>query len=239
MRNCDLILARLARLFAPGLPILALQRVVPGEQLIRNDGDAEMLMRAVIAAAQKAGLELHAFAILPGDLRLLATGQEISALSATMQGIARSYVAPFNRRHKRSGTLWDGRYRSTVLEPQAWLIDAMAAVENAPLRAGLVTDPAHYPWSSYRQHTGLAGELPLTDHREYWRLGNTPFERQRVYQGRLEERADAHREDMLWKHVQAGWAIGPSDFLANLSQIGSRRPSSRKRGRAPGEVPGV
>jgi putative transposase len=208
-----------------------MQRVVAGEQLIRNDGDAELLTRAVISAAQKAGLELHAFAILPGDLRLLGTAQQITALSATMQGIARSYVAPFNRRHKRAGTLWDGRFRSTVLEPQAWLIDAMAAVENAPLRAGLVTDPAHYPWSSYRQHTGLAGELPLTDHREYWRLGNTPFERQRVYQSQLQERGDAHREEMLWKHVQAGWAIGPDDFLANLSQIGSRRPSSRKRGR--------
>ena len=79
-----------------------MQRVVAGEQLIRNDGDAELLTRAVIAAAQKAGLELHAFSILPGDLRLLGTAQDITALSATMQGIARSYVAPFNRRHKRS-----------------------------------------------------------------------------------------------------------------------------------------
>jgi len=210
-----------------------IQRVAEGELLIRNDGDADLLSRAVVSAAHNAGLELHAFAVLPGDLRLLGTAADVRALSGTMQGIARRYVAAYNRRHQRSGTLWAGRYRSTILEAQTWLLDAMAAVENAPLRAGIVTDPAHYPWSSYRQHTGRGGELPLTDHREYWRLGNTPFERQRNYQNRVEQMSDAAREAVLWQQVDAGWALGSESFLESLEHITSRRPSSRKRGRPP------
>jgi putative transposase len=205
--------------------------VAEGQLLIRNDGDAELLSRTIVSAAQHAGLELHAFAILPNDLRLLASAADVRALSGTMQGIARSYVASYNRRYQRSGTLWAGRYRSTILEAQTWLLDAMAAVENAPLRAGLVTDPGHYPWSSYRQHTGRGGELPLTDHREYWRLGNTPFERQRNYQTRLEQLSDANREAVLWQQVESGWALGSTAFLASLESITTRRASSKKRGR--------
>ncbi len=224
-------MARLARLFAPGLPVLALQRVKDGELLIRNDGDAETLMRILMSASQAASLELHAFVLLPTEMQLLCSALEQRALSTTLQQLGRSYVAAYNRRYQRTGTLWAGRFRSTVIEPESWLLDAMAAIENAPLFAGLADDAAHYPWSSYRQHVGLSGELPLTDHREYWRLGNTPFERQRVYLSRTRDAPAAAIRDQLLAHVHGGWALGSPEFIRALEQSGTRRSQPQKRGR--------
>ena len=204
-------MARLARLFAPGVPTLALQRVKEGELLIRNDGDAEQLMRILMAASQASRLELHAFVLLPTELRLLATAAEQKILSATLQQLGRSYVATYNRRYQRTGTLWAGRFRSTIIEPENWLLEAMAFIENAPIAAGLADDPAHYPWSSYRQHVGLSGELPLTDHREYWRLGNTPFERQKVYLARTKDTPSPQKTGSFCNIMSM--AAGPSDRL--------------------------
>jgi hypothetical protein len=97
-----------------------------------------------------------------------------------MQAVGRRYVAHFNRRYARRGTLWEGRYRATVIEGERFFLLASRVVELAPVRNHLVAAPEDYRWSSYRHHIGLTVDSLITDHPLYWALGNTPFERQRV-----------------------------------------------------------
>jgi putative transposase len=224
-------LARLARLYLAGSPQVARHQALPGSVITQNEGDLEALTRLVVECARAHQFALHAFVVLPAELRLVGTGATESALPLTMQAISRRYVAPFNKRANRRGPLWVSRFRSTVVDAEGWLLPAMASIEHAPSHLGLVADPAHYPWSSYRHHVGLAADMELTDHREYWRLGNTPFERQRVYLAKAAALAAIREDTRLWHAVQTGWALGPDEFVARLSQLSGRRSAPLSRGR--------
>jgi putative transposase len=215
---------------------VARHRAGPGDVITQNEGDLETLSRLVIECARAHEFALHAFVVLPAELRLLGTGATEHALPFTMQAISRRYVPPFNKRADRSGPLWAGRFRSTVVDAESWLLTAMAAIEHAPCHLGLVADPAHYPWSSYRHHVGLAADMELTDHREYWRLGNTPFERQRIYLAKAASLAAMGEDARLWHAVQTGWALGPDEFVSRLTQLSGRRSAPLPRGR-PNKAP--
>jgi putative transposase len=224
-------LARLSRLYSAGIPQVARHQAALGEMITKNEGDLEVLSKLVVECARLHEFALHAFVVLPAEVRLLGTGAAETSLPLTMQAISRRYVAPYNKRANRRGRLWVSRFRSTVIDAESWLLTTMALIEHAPQLLGLVADPAHYPWSSYRHHVGLAADLPLTDHREYWRLGNTPFERQRNYLDQARALAVTREDSQLWHAVQTGWALGPDDFIARLNQLGKRRSAPLPRGR--------
>ena len=90
-----------------------------------------------------------------------------------MQSVGRAYAQYFNKRHQRTGTLWEGRYRATVLEAQTYLLPCMAFIDSNPVRSGMVAQAADYPWSSAAHWLGLRHDRMLSPHAAYWALGNT------------------------------------------------------------------
>lgn len=228
-------MARLPRLAAAGHVHLVAQRGHDGGAIVRDDADRERLLQLLRAAAAENRVAVHAWALSDQALMLLATPVEASGLGRAMQALGRRYVAGFNRRHGRSGTLWDGRFRSTVIEPEAWLLPCICYVETSG--EGGLGEPGVPRWASARGHLGLAPDPLLSEHPLYWATGNTPFEREAAHRALLDRGlADGQRRAIDYA-IAKGWALGSAAFVARLTEACGRRAGPARRGR-PRRAPG-
>ncbi len=183
-------MARLPRLHAPGIPHYAAQYAAIDRVLFDDDDDYRSFVALLTDGVRAHGVALHAYVLLPDEIRLIATPRDETSLPALMQSIGRRHVPRINRRQGRSGTLWSGRYRSTLVDPDAWLLPAIRHAEQRPRARGLVAGPGAWRWSSERHHTGVEQHPLLIDHAAYWALSDTPFERQAIYRAGLEALQD-------------------------------------------------
>jgi putative transposase len=224
-------MARLARLYVPDQPQHVILRGLDQQPAFVDDQDYELFIDCLKAAARDHHLAVHAWVLMPGAVQLLATPSDESSLPKAMQAVGRRYVAHFNRRYARRGTLWEGRYRATVIEGERYFLLASRVVELAPVRNHLVAAPEDYRWSSYRHHIGLTVDSLITDHQLYWALGNTPFERQRVYRELCEQPLDERETTQLMQATLKGWVLGSDTWRDWASRSANRRVSPLPRGR--------
>ncbi|MDQ7989077.1 MAG: transposase [Candidatus Dactylopiibacterium sp.] len=201
-------MSRLPRLFVPGFPQLITQRGNNRTAVFLDDEDYAQYLRHLREALRETGVQLHAWVLMPDHVHLLVSADAAPATGQVMQRLGRRYVRWFNDRHGRSGTLWEGRYRSTALEPDAWLLAASRYVELNPVRSGLVGSPEHHPWSSCRHHLGLERDPLVTDHAAYWALGNTPFERQAAWRTLLTAGEGQAALAAIRYAAHRGWMLG-------------------------------
>lgn len=223
-------MARLARLSVGGLPHLILQRGAHGASLFRGDPDRERFLGILREVCDEAHLAVHAYSLLPDAVYMVATPLDAHATGKAVQAMGRRYVRWFNDRHGRHGALFDGRFRSSVIE-ETWLLPCMRFVESRPLVAGLAADPVQYRWSSSPHHSGLAVDPLVDDPARFWALGNTPFERQAAWRDYLATGAVAAEVVQVTRALMGGWALGSQAFLATLDASAARRASPGKPGR--------
>jgi putative transposase len=226
-------MARLPRLSLARIAHLVVLRGHNSEAVFRDDEDRHAFLEALHAAFEREHVALHAYALLTDRSWLLCTPEHDQGLSRAMQSLGRRFAAAFNRRHQRSGSLWDGRYRATVVEPGRTLLDAMVFVDQLPAdsASAVSADYTPSPWSSARQHLGFDGPVPLRDLAEYWALGNTPFDRAAAYRGLLSESARPAEVERIAAAAQKGWALGSSEFIEALRLRTERPLRPRRRGR--------
>lgn len=224
-------MARLPRLTAPGLPHHLIQRGNNRQATFVDEVDCERYLRELGDLAPSHGLALHAYVLMPNHVHLLATPSERESLAKVMQALGRRYVRWFNDRHRRTGTLWEGRFRSTVVDSERYLLACMRYIEMNPVRGGLVGEPDRYRWSSYPHHAGLRVDPLIREHAVYWALGNTPFERQGAYMRLFERREEAAEIEAIRYATQHGWALGRDDFKASLARNAGRRAAPMAVGR--------
>ena len=229
-------MARQPRLAMAGELHHVLLRGHNGQAVFADDADRAAFVELLREPAARQGVAIHAYALLASEVHLLATPAEAESLARLMQSIGRRYVALFNRRHARRGTLWDGRFRTSLLDSQTLLLPAMLHVEALPARAGLVAVAQDWPWSSAAHHVGRCRDPLLTGHALYWRLGNTPFEREQAHTVALHE-VQQGAEDMRFGHAVAkGLAVGPAGFVHRMAETLGRPLASRRRGRPFGQT---
>lgn len=221
-------MARLARLSIEGELHLILQRGNNAQPVFQDDADRASYLETLAAAAPACGLAVHGYALLHNQVHLLATPAAADSLSGCMQTLGRQYVARFNRRHGRTGTLWEGRFRATVIEAERWFLDALVFVDSAADRAGL---GASWPWSSTLHHLGLRRDPVITEHRAFWALGNTPFDREAAFRAELARGLSSARVEELSQAQHKGWVLGTPAFLATMAQRTARPLAPRPRGR--------
>ncbi|POR47248.1 REP element-mobilizing transposase RayT [Paraburkholderia eburnea] len=224
-------MARLARLYVPDQPQHVILRGLDQQPAFVDDQDYELFIDCLKAAARDHHLAVHAWVLMPGAVQLLVTPSDEASLPKAMQAVGRRYVAHFNRRYARRGTLWEGRYRATVIEGERFFLLASRVVELAPVRSGLVAAAEDYRWSSYRHHIGLTVDSLITDHPLYWALGNTPFERQRAYRELCEQPFDERETNQLMQATLKGWVLGSDTYRDWASRTANRRVSPLPRGR--------
>jgi putative transposase len=224
-------MARLVRLALQDQLHLVVQRGNNRAAIFIDDQDRLAYLEGLRAAAAASGLAVHAYALLVSEVHLLATPASGTALSGAMQNLGRRYVAQFNRRHGRSGTLWEGRFRATVVDSEHFFLDCLRYVEQAPVRAGLVPAAEAWAWSSAAHHLGRQRDPLVTDPSAFWALGNTPFERESAYRQRLQEVLPAMQAQRIADAQLKGWALGSPAFLQHIAQLTDRPLAPRPRGR--------
>ena len=226
-------MARLARLSIGGYPHHVVQRGNDRQAIFADESDLSRYLEALSAVTAGHQIAIHAYVLMPNHVHLLLTPPDAHAIGSAMQAIGRRYVRWFNDRHARTGALFEGRYRSTVIEADRYLLGCMRYVELNPVRAAMVTAPEQYVWSSYRHHSGLLTDPLIHDHAIYWGLGNTPFDRQSRYCQIFQREPPTGEFDLIRKSTYGGWVLGTRDFAARLGRISSRRLEQRPSGRPP------
>lgn len=224
-------MARLPRLSFPGLPHHVIQRGHNGQAIFLSPADYQHMLDLLLEYARSFEVAVHAYVLLPTQFQLLLTPQAETALPQMLQAVGRRYVRYFNDAQGRTGTLWDGRYRSTVLQPEVFLRPCMVALDLEPVRTGLVADVASYAWSSHGHYIGHRVDRLITPHAQFWGLGNTPFAREAGYAGLIQAGVSAVQQQDLLDATLKGWALGDARFLQELQKKTPRRLTKGQAGR--------
>lgn len=217
-------MARQARGGLAGVPHLLMQRVHDGQRLVQDDVDRQRLLDTLRTAARDHRVAVHAYVLTEQGWWVLATPTHSNSLSLMVQAVGRQYVAHYNRRHARQGSLWASRYKACIMASAQDLLDGMVLIES------LAPDGA---WSSASHHLGRCVDPLVADHAQFWTLGNTPFDRDAAWKRRLEDGLSAQRSQQLRDAVSKGWAIGLDEDIPRLQQQTDRRLTPGQRGRPP------
>ena len=224
-------MARLPRLTVPGYPHHIIQRGNNRQAIFSSTADYQMLLALLAENAQKYAVALHAYVLMGNHFHLLATPTTEEGLPLMMQAIGRRYVRYFNDSQARSGTLWEGRYRSTLIDAEHYLLPCMVYIDLNPVRAGLAANAADYPWSSYGRYAGLRADKLVTPHPLYWTLGNTPFAREAAYADLVQGGTTLAQQEALTQSLLSGWVLGSEKFVADLQKLTDRRVTKNQAGR--------
>lgn len=174
-------MARLPRFVLPGQPQHVIVRSNNRSEIFCADADYQFYLEKLQLACTQHDCKIHAYVLMTNHVHLLITPQLAESLSKTMQMLGRYYVQYYNYTYRRTGTLWEGRFKATLVDSECYLMTCMRYIELNPVRADMVTHPAEYPRSSYlRNARGQADKL-VTPHGEYSRLGETDEARQAAY----------------------------------------------------------
>jgi len=224
-------MARLPRLSLAGHPHHVIQRGNDRQAIVRDDQDRERLLALWVEHSRAFKVAVHAYVLMDNHFHLLLTPETAEGLPQMMQAVGRAYVRYFNLRHHRTGTLWEGRYRSSLIESERYLLACMGYIDLNPVRAGMVEQAQDYRWSSHRHCIGQASDKLVSLHALYWALGNTPFAREAAYAELVQGGLAASVRDNLTRSALSGWALGSAEFVDGLQQGTDRRLSPGKAGR--------
>jgi putative transposase len=227
-------MARLPRYVIPGQPQHIIQRGNNRQAIFAAEADYQFFRDALVEAAAEHGLGIHAYVWMTNHVHLLASPEFERTVGKVFQSVGRRYVQYFNYTYHRSGTLWEGRYRATVVDSEHYLLTVMRYIELNPVRAGLVAHPRDYPWSSYGFNAlgakGLNADW-IRPHQEYRGLGRTAADRQAAYRQLF--RGAISRADLaeIRECTHKGWAMGGERFREQIEALGKRRAASKGVGR--------
>ena len=227
-------MARLPRYVVPNQPQHIIQRGNNRQAIFAAEADYRLFRDALIDAARRHGLRIHAYVWMTNHIHLLATPEREDSMAKVFQSAGRRYVQHFNSTHERSGTLWEGRYRATVVDSERYLLTVMRYIELNPVRAGMAVHPGDYPWSSYCFNA--LGELDrntdwLTPHAEYMRLGRDAADRQGAYRQLFEAAMSGDDLSSIRECTHKGWALGDECFRGRIESVSGRRAASMGVGR--------
>ncbi len=224
-------MARLPRLIVPHQPHHVIQAGSNQQVIFRDDEDYRSFLQWLREASKACKVAIHAYVLMPDHLHLLATPSNEDGLAQMMQRVGRYYVPYYNKKYGRSGSLWQGRFKTSLVEAQRYFLVCSRFIELNPVRSGVMSNPLDYPWSSYAHHAGARPDALITDHAEYWALGNTPFQREAAYI-ELAERALTNADlSTLNATLLKGWPLGSDSFKLELQNKAKRQVLPAKRGR--------
>jgi putative transposase len=227
---------RRARIHLDGVPLHIVQRGHNREPCFFQDADYSCYLHWLGEALGETDCALHAYVLMTNHIHLLLTPKKASVVPKLLISLGRRYVQYINRSYRRSGTLWDSRYKSSLIQAEAYLLTCHRYIELNPVRAGIVGDPAHYPWSSYRANGLGRIDRRLTPHPIYLQLGDSDDRRQRGYRELFRAHLAQPAIADIRMAIKQNQPLGNSRFYARIEQcVGARReakPIGRPRKRS-------
>jgi putative transposase len=224
-------MARLPRLTIPGYPHHIIQRGNNRQAIFSAPADYELLLALIDEHARKNQVAVHGYVLMSNHFHLLATPETEEGIPQLMQSVGRRYVRNYNQRQARSGTLWEGRYKSTLIQAERHLLNCMVYMDLNPVRAGMAADAGDYQWSSHAHYSGRRQDKLITPHPLYWELGNTPFSRDQAYVDMVRAGVSEEQQRALTDATLRGWALGEPDYVADLQRRTERRVQKSRAGR--------
>ena len=214
----------------PGVPEHLIVRGINRQEIFHTDSDRIMFHRCLCGYAQKLGISIHAYVLMPNHVHLLATGITLRSISKLFAALGRKYVSYFNYVHKRTGTLWEGRFRSFPVQSERYLFTCQRYIEMNPVRAGIVAAPAEFPWSSHRFYAEDRPDDAVQPHRLYRGLGRDAQGRREAYLALFEQEMARETLNQIRHCVNYGWALGAGTFCDRLEKASGRPARPRMRG---------
>ena len=224
-------MARLPRFVLPGHPQHVIQRGNNRQVIFCAESDYQFYLETLTAAAKKHSCDIHAYVLMTNHVHLLVTPHSENSISKMMQTLGRYYVQYFNYMYKRTGTLWEGRYKASLIDSERYLLTCMRYIELNPVRAkDVVKHPSEYPWSSYRHNAhGIDDDL-ITEHLLYRRMGKLPEDRCLAYQALFKCSVPDKTIEEIRTATNKAWVLGSEYFIERIAEQITRQASPKDRG---------
>lgn len=217
-----------------GMPVHVVHRGNNRSACFFGEEDRSFYLLHLGRLAKPAGCLLHAYCLMTNHVHLLMTPLHLTSCALFMQRLGQLHSQYVNRAYRRSGSLWEGRFRSCLVQSQEYLLACYRYIELNPVRAGMVRHPGDYRWSSYRTNAGPSGGDPIVPHEEYVRLGESPEERRKAYRALFGSLAESPFTEEIRKATNGNYVLGDASFRAAMAAMLGRRVERAHAGRPVG-----
>lgn len=222
---------RRARLALPETPLHIIHRGNNRQPCFFSDEDYRFYLNWLAECAEKTGCHVHAYVLMTNHVHLLLTPPHPEQAGALMKALSQRYVQYVNRTYRRSGTLWEGRFRSCPVQEETYLLTCQRYIELNPVRAGMVSRPQDYPWSSYRCNAQGEGNTLIKPHVLYEALGPDNIARQETYRGLFDAALEPGMVSRIRQATNGNFVLGDDRFATHLSATLGLRATPGKAGR--------
>ncbi len=221
------------RLDLPGVPQHLVQRGNDRQPCFFADIDRTRYLQDLRELSLKLGIAIHAYVLMTNHVHLLLTSPRAGATATLMQSLGRRYVRYINDRYRRTGTLWEGRYKSCPVQDETYLLRCYRYIELNPVRAGMVADPADYPWSSHARNGQDKADALIQPHARYTAIATAEV-RAATYRRFVMDAIDSDETATIRLNLQRQYALGDVRFRTAIEdQLGRRAGPAARRGRPP------
>lgn len=216
-------MARLPRNVLPGMAHHVIQRGNNRQSTFFTEGDYRQYLESLQQAAERHGCAIHAYVLMTNHVHLMVTPESEQGLSRMMQSVGRRFVRLINTIHRRTGTLWEGRFKSALIDSERYLLTCMRYIELNPVRAGMVTAPGDYPWSSFKINAWGRGSTLVSPHPVYLALGQSDAERRHAYGALFDDILSKEVVNQIRGATEGGEVIGDAGFCERIASVLDRR----------------
>jgi putative transposase len=221
---------RTKRYCPPGQPVHIIQRGNNRAECFLSDDDKTVYIGILRKASSRYRLDVHAWVLMTNHVHLLVTPMTESAVSKTMQYLGAEYVRYFNEKHARTGTLWEGRFRSCLIESERYFLTCQQYIELNPVRAGMVSTPGEYRWSSYHANALGVPTSIHSPHETYLSLGKNHQQRLSAYRALFGDGLPRGQLDRIRCATNKGLVYGSERFKDEIERLSRQRTRLSKRG---------
>jgi len=222
---------RRPRIHLDNLPLHIVQRGHNREPCFYSEEDYASYLYWLNEALGEAECKLHAYVLMTNHVHLLLTPKKAVAVPKLIISLGRRYVQYINRSYRRTGTLWDSRYKSSLIQADTYLLTCQRYIELNPVRAAMIEDPAHYRWSSYRANALGQADARITPHEVYQSLGPNNADRQAAYRALFRAHLDRAAIDDISLALNQNQPLGNERFYAKIEKMTGQRREAKARGR--------
>ena len=222
---------RKPRFNLPGVAQHVIQRGNNREPCFYSQQDYQRYLDDLQLSALKYNCRIHAYVLMTNHVHLLVTPMAENGISHMMQALGRRYVKYINKTYKRTGTLWEGRFKASLIDSDMYLLTCMCYIELNPVRANMVAHPGEYRWSSYQQNAQASDLKHVENHPIYFALGKTIEERQLIYRNLFQRYVESDVIHQIRDALNHELVLGRSDFKDKIEKMTKRQTRAGKPGR--------
>ena len=209
---------RLPRLNIPEIPQHVIQRGNNRQPCFITDQDYKVYLNRLAEYSTQFKVAIHAYVLMANHVHLLATPETGEGVSQMMQALGRHYVRYFNKQHKRTGTLWEGRFKASLIDCDRYFLKVSRYIELNPVRAKMVAHASHYIWSSYHFNSLRVPIKLITPHALYMGLGSTALLRAQNYSSLFNTEISDFKAQEIRRAVNSTKVLGNNDFKRQIEQ---------------------